>query len=116
MSRAELSSAGILRPRGAPIYCGWFVKRIFGISLQKTKYQPNACILRETQISQFYRYAKKIQISLDPKKYRYVGVICNLIQINNLRNFRNMPTLKNPTSPSLKQDHVRTILSAFLSG
>ena len=32
--------------------------------------------LRETQISQFYRYAKKTQISLDPKKYRYVGVIC----------------------------------------
>jgi hypothetical protein len=31
------------------------------------------CILRETQISQFYRYAKKTQISLDPKKYRYVG-------------------------------------------
>jgi hypothetical protein len=32
-------------------------------------------ILRETQISQKYRYAKKTQISLDLKKYRYVGDI-----------------------------------------
>ena len=30
-------------------------------------------ISRETQISQFYRYAKKTQLSLDPKKCRYVG-------------------------------------------
>jgi hypothetical protein len=35
--------------------------------------------LRETQIWQFCRYAKKTQISLDPKKYRYVGdiLICH---------------------------------------
>jgi len=31
--------------------------------------------LRETQISQKYRYPKKTQLSLDPKKYRYVGEI-----------------------------------------
>jgi hypothetical protein len=42
----------------------------------KTKYQPSTDILREIQLSQFYRYAKKTQISLDPKKYRYVGDIC----------------------------------------
>ena len=29
--------------------------------------------MRETQISQFFRYAKKTQIYLGPKKYRYVG-------------------------------------------
>jgi hypothetical protein len=33
--------------------------------------------LRETQISQKCRYAKKTQISLELKKYRYVGVITN---------------------------------------
>jgi hypothetical protein len=37
-----------------------------------------ADILRETQISRFYRYAKKTQISLNPKKCRYVGDIARL--------------------------------------
>ncbi len=30
-------------------------------------------LLRILQLLQNYRYAKKTQISLDPKKYRYVG-------------------------------------------
>jgi hypothetical protein len=34
-------------------------------------------ILRVLQVHQNYRYAKKTQISLDLKKYRYVGDICN---------------------------------------
>jgi hypothetical protein len=33
--------------------------------------------LRISQIHRYCRYAKKTQISLDPKKYRYVGEICN---------------------------------------
>jgi hypothetical protein len=33
--------------------------------------------LRVLQLLQFYRYAKKTQISLNPKKYRYDGEICN---------------------------------------
>jgi hypothetical protein len=45
--------------------------------MAKTKYHRTCDILRETQVSQKYRYAKKTQISLDLKKYRYVGVICN---------------------------------------
>jgi hypothetical protein len=31
--------------------------------------------MRVSEIYQNYRYAKKTQISLDPKKYRYVGGI-----------------------------------------
>jgi hypothetical protein len=38
----------------------------------------DADLLRETQISQFYRYAKKTQLSLDLKKYRYVEEIKTL--------------------------------------
>ena len=40
---------------------------------------PTTDILRETQISQKYRYAKKTQISLDLKKYRYVVEIKDFI-------------------------------------
>ena len=35
-------------------------------------------ILRLSQLYQYCRYAKKTQISLDLKKYRYVGVITGL--------------------------------------
>ena len=33
-------------------------------------------VMRETQISQFFRYAKISQLSLGLKKYRFVGEIC----------------------------------------
>ena len=40
---------------------------------QKTKYQPSKDILRETQISQFYRYAKISQLLEAGQFCRYVG-------------------------------------------
>ncbi len=40
---------------------------------------PSTDILRVSEICQNYRYAKKTQISLDPKKYRYVGEIKDFI-------------------------------------
>jgi hypothetical protein len=47
------------------------------ICLSDIKESSSLDILRETQISQFYRYTKKTQISLNSKKYRYVGDIQN---------------------------------------
>jgi len=43
--------------------------------MAKTKYQPTADILRISVKYQKYRYAKKTQLFLDLKKYRYVGEI-----------------------------------------
>jgi hypothetical protein len=40
---------------------------------KKPKYQPSTDILRIPEKCQNCRYAKKTQISLAPKKYRYVG-------------------------------------------
>ena len=51
-------------------------------------------ILRETQISRFYRYAKKTQISLDPKKYRYVGDICTFEMMLHLQSVKQKRTLR----------------------
>jgi 5-methylcytosine-specific restriction endonuclease McrA len=53
---------------GHPISCGWKLEEIFVLSCQKTKYQPVTDILRVPEKYQKYRYAKKTQISLDPKK------------------------------------------------
>jgi hypothetical protein len=44
-----------------------------GVFSIKNEDSETGDILRETQISQKYRYAKKTQLSLDFIKYRYVG-------------------------------------------
>ncbi len=57
-------------------YCGWVCQAIFYRYHTKKQYQPSTDILRISVKYQKYRYAKKTQISLDLKKYRYVGDIC----------------------------------------
>ncbi|MDH3723970.1 MAG: hypothetical protein OER74_20920, partial [Desulfobacteraceae bacterium] len=46
---------------------------------QKTKYHPSTDILRETQVSQFYRYAKISQLLEAGQFCRYVGVITGFV-------------------------------------
>jgi hypothetical protein len=53
---------------------GGFRRSIF-IYCQNTEYDVDTEILRIYEKHQNYRYAKKTQISLDPKKCRYVGYI-----------------------------------------
>jgi hypothetical protein len=57
----------------------------FADTLPKTKYHPSTDILRIPEKYRKYRYAKKTQISLDPKKYRYVGVITTFRNTNKLK-------------------------------
>jgi hypothetical protein len=48
------------------------------ISCQKTKYLSAADTLRETQLSQFYRYANISQHFYGPKNLGLVGDMCSL--------------------------------------
>ena len=49
-------------------------RKVIEIFCHKNKYHPSTD-MRIYEKHQNYRYAKKTQISLDPKKYRYVGDI-----------------------------------------
>ena len=59
-----------------PYILWWVAKRIFRISLQKTKYQLNTCILRVSKLWSFYRYPRISQVSMAFQNFWY-GVICS---------------------------------------
>ena len=61
--------------------CCQLLLYLFGISLQKTKYYSDTDILRETQISQYYRYAKISQQFEGPKNLLLVGAIAGFINL-----------------------------------
>jgi hypothetical protein len=54
----------------------------------------NKDILRIYVFYQKCRYAKKTQISLDPKKYRYVGDICTFEMMLHLQSVKQKRTLR----------------------